>query len=436
MNIGNNIVTHVIKTGDIAPFTGLEATDQNGFWGIDKQAWKYIKDHHQKHGVVPTEEIFRASYPEAIYTFAEKEYKASELADLANRDALRQGILSLWEDVDEDYKAGNYERALTRITAFGMSAPKSEPLFQVLTRSELEQLPDPESLIDGVLEKGTIVALSGKFGTCKSFLALDWAACIATGRKWKGHKTEQGPVLYIAAEGGFGQRDRVTAWENANECRIPDSEFHLIPKPVQLANRQHIDQLIELIATEAYDLVIVDTQSRCTVGVDENSAKDMGQVLDNVYRLRDAVEEAGTTVILVHHLGKNAAAGGRGSTVIESGVDSAYSTIRSNGIVTLSCVKRKDGPDDLNMSFRLIPSGPSMVLDDSLPDVDGGDRRTVLNLISQNPDITLTKLAELSGISRTTLNRRLGEYEAEGLVTRTKGASSKQPDLWNVVSHF
>ncbi len=38
----------------------------------------------------------------------------------------------------------------------------------LLTRSALRQLPDPEPLIDGVLDQGTGALLYGKWGTFKS----------------------------------------------------------------------------------------------------------------------------------------------------------------------------------------------------------------------------------------------------------------------------
>src|ERR1700757_867907 len=40
---------------------------------------------------------------------------------------------------------------------------------QLLTRTALKQLPDPEPLIDNVLDRGTVSLLYGGWGTCKSF---------------------------------------------------------------------------------------------------------------------------------------------------------------------------------------------------------------------------------------------------------------------------
>ncbi len=61
------------------------------------------------------------------------------------------------------------------------------PLFAdtLLSRSDLRNLPVPQPLIDNVLDQGTIALLYGKWSTAKTFIALDWAACVATGKRWQ-----------------------------------------------------------------------------------------------------------------------------------------------------------------------------------------------------------------------------------------------------------
>src|SRR5262245_49160727 len=69
----------------------------------------------------------------------------------------------------------------------------------LLTRTALKDLPDPQPLIDSVLDQGTNGLLYGPWGTGKTFIALDWAASVATGRPWQGHPTEQRRALYVVA---------------------------------------------------------------------------------------------------------------------------------------------------------------------------------------------------------------------------------------------
>jgi hypothetical protein len=54
--------------------------------------------------------------------------------------------------------------------------------LRLLTADELDGLPDPRWLVDGILPERAIAVLYGQPGIGKSFLALDWAFSIAAGR--------------------------------------------------------------------------------------------------------------------------------------------------------------------------------------------------------------------------------------------------------------
>lgn len=106
--------------------------------------------------------------------------------------------------------------------------------MHLLTREEIDAIPDLEPMIDGVLDKGTVAMLAAQPGAGKSFLALDWACRYATGLRWQGRDVNrmmqyptgnQGPgkVLYIAAEGARGIKTRLAAWEHAWDTHVPNT---------------------------------------------------------------------------------------------------------------------------------------------------------------------------------------------------------------------
>ncbi len=72
---------------------------------------------------------------------------------------------------------------------------------RLLTAREVLELPDPEWLIDGFMEQAVFGGLYGRSGDGKTFVALDLALSIATGRVWQGRVVKQGPVVYVVAEG-------------------------------------------------------------------------------------------------------------------------------------------------------------------------------------------------------------------------------------------
>jgi AAA domain len=237
-----------------------------------------------------------------------------------------------------------------------MPADNETPVLadQILTRSALRDLPDPEPLIDNVLDQGTTALLYGKWGTLKSFIALDWAACVATGRSWQGRHTEQRRALYVAAEGAYGYKGRIDTWEVGWRTKIHDGTLDILPHPVNLTNAADVRNLRALIEWGGYGFVILDTLARCMVGADENSAKDCGEVVDALRQLRECTLDARGVVLGVHHTGKDGKTF-RGSSVFEAGADTVYSTTQDGVAIVLDREKRKDGPQTDTHRLKLDP---------------------------------------------------------------------------------
>ena len=123
---------------------------------------------------------------------------------------------------------------------------------QILTRSALHNLPNPEPLIDNVLDQGTTALLYGRWGTAKSFIALDWGLSVVTGRNWQGRTTQQRRTLYIAGEGAFGFKGRIDAWETGWHTSIGDDDFAILPHPVNLMRPLEVNNLAALIDWGGY----------------------------------------------------------------------------------------------------------------------------------------------------------------------------------------
>lgn len=222
----------------------------------------------------------------------------------------------------------------------------------LLSRSALTTLPDPEPpLIDDVLDRGTVALLYGMWGTGKSFIALDWAASVATARPWQARMTEACRVLYVAAEGAFGLKARLQAWESGWQRTIPDGTFDVLPRPVNLTHYGDMNGLAALVEWNGYGLVVIDTLARCMVGADENSARDCGVVVDALTRLREQTP-GGRGVVLggVHHSGKDGRTF-RGSSAFEAGADTVYSVSRDARTAPSSSAGRSEKKMALNRTF-------------------------------------------------------------------------------------
>lgn len=201
---------------------------------------------------------------------------------------------------------------------------RAERLRSLLyVRSALDSIPPPTPLITGVLDVATIAVLAGKFGTYKSFVALSWACSIATGRPWFGREVpEARPVLYVAAEGVSGMNRRIGAWEqgcNDGE-RVADDRLVVLGGAANLTVAEDMRTLDAIAHEIGAGLIVLDTLHRCAPGAEENSSKDMGEVIEMMALLR---ERTGATMLACHHTG-HAGVRSRGSSSIEDDADTSW----------------------------------------------------------------------------------------------------------------
>lgn len=232
----------------------------------------------------------------------------------------------------------------------------------LLKLADLKAIPPAVPLIKGVLDMDSESWLIGQPGGFKSFVAVDWACHVAAGAEtWRGRKVTPGDVLYVVAEGAKGFAKRVDAWTRHHDMR--PERLHILPMPVQargVTNRDLGEEwlaLIEVAAEVAPALIVLDTQARMTVGLEENSATDMGLWVKAVDDLKAATRAC---VLVVHHTGRN---GGdaRGSSAIDAAQDMEWKVERRPGQLraTLRCDKSKDGDDRQRFAFLMdvIPVG-------------------------------------------------------------------------------
>jgi hypothetical protein len=130
----------------------------------------------------------------------------------------------------------------------------------------------------------------------------------------------------------------------------PDSAF-IDDSGRQIGNRVDREALVAELAAQNFkpDLIIVDTLARHAVGVEENSAKEVGAWIAGVEALATEFE---CTVLLVHHVGKSAQSGMRGSSALSGAISTAIACEKKGGLVTLKCEKQKDADEFAPISFR------------------------------------------------------------------------------------
>jgi len=345
---------------------------------------------------------------------------------------------SYYDEVPEDPFT---DEAEYRQTAEGLSPVTSPPVDSddellasmealLLDSDGLDDIPDPEPLIhDDILNKDTLNWLVGKPGQGKSFVAIDQAGCVATGRDWQGHAVNQGRVLYLIAEGARGFKKRVRAWEKYHDQKMHSVDF--LPRPVQATNARHWDTLIRLAEKRRYAMIILDTQARITVGIEENSNKEMGVFVHQAEKLREA---SGAGVVIVHHIGRNGDTG-RGATTLDGALNTIMKASKDGSVIKLECQKNKDAEEWDDHELNLIPVGDSAVLRGTVKvsaNLNAGAtmaaRQTAKKWWEMHADewMSATRLIETLGVPSTTFYRQKQELRNAGVVEIREAGKGSQ----------
>ena len=212
-------------------------------------------------------------------------------------------------------------------------------------------------LIKGILPKTGLAVIYGSPGSGKSFAALNMTLRIASGQPFAGCKTKRGGTVYISAEAGLGFKKRVVAARDA--LQLPDdTPFALVAVAPDLGRADgDTEPLMNQIYSQADranlwpDVIVIDTAARVIPGLDENSSRDMGMLVRNCDAIAKNFEGL---VILVHHSGKVADSGMRGSSALLGAADCVISIASDEtGLRTAVIEKQKDGEDGQSFTFRL-----------------------------------------------------------------------------------
>ena len=229
---------------------------------------------------------------------------------------------------------------------------KYEPIernIMIKTLSELRNTPPPTFMVADYIIENSFCVLYGAPASFKSFLAMDWALSVAHGIDWNERPTKQGAVLYLAMEGQSGVAVRADAWHRENNLSDVDAPFYTVTTPIGMAMQDAPDlaMLKQAIDNTLMDvkpsLIVVDTLARSFAGsgADENSATDMGYFIRSCDLLREYYD---ATVMAVHHTGKDAGKGMRGSSSLLGACDTSIAIDRVTGTmnVELAVMKQKD----------------------------------------------------------------------------------------------
>ena len=226
------------------------------------------------------------------------------------------------------------------------------PRYKLLTADELANMPPLQWLVRGVLPATGLACIYGASGSGKSFLALDLSTAIAAGDDWFDCRVKDAPVVYVALEGEAGFSQRVKAWQLHHGKDLPPA-LRFIMQGFDLRDAGDVSEIASAVNASgcAGGVLVIDTLNRAASGADENTSRDMGELIDACKQLQS---ELSGLVVLIHHSGKDATKGLRGHSSLYAALDGAIEVTRNGDRREWAIDKAKDGEDGVRHAFKLL----------------------------------------------------------------------------------
>lgn len=319
------------------------------------------------------------------------------------------------------------ERAFTK-----WRGDQLEPVDWVIcdTHTFVRGFVPPDYLIDGLIQRRFLYALTGRTGSGKSAVMLLLSILIGGigARRIGIHEIERGRVLYLAGENPDDIRIRVVAMSEVMDFDPRQVDVHFIASVISLEDN------LERLRKEAekngpYDLIVVDTGRAYFEGEDENDNVMMGRYARLLRQLTQL--NGGPAVIVNCHPPKNVSnenlqpAGG-GAFVAEVDGNLTITNVGEN--VELHWQTKLRGPEFSPLQFELRD-----VVSTRLRDIKGRRLRTVIarpvsearaqlneSRDRQEQDAVMAIMHEQEEISLTAIADRLHWHTATGTPNRVK----------------
>ena len=314
-------------------------------------------------------------------------------------------------------------------------------VFQTFSLNNLNEISDTQWLIEDIIPNESLIILYGPSGCGKTFISLDISLHIAHNKAWKKQNiVKDGIIVYCIGEGIHGIANRIKSWHDYNNCSL-NAPFVLLPiEAISFSESENIDKMIVTLESikEEYDLpismIVVDTLSKASVGYDENSSKDMGQFLYNFDIIKKYFN---TSIMFVHHSGKNSNRGMRGSSYLLGTVDTAIQVDNMNDMILVQIEKQKDGIEG-SFQLKLKKHLDSLVVFDNDINLKFRSKNGYI-LDSKSNNISISKIIELLKLKKN-LNEISKKYNIElrelKKIIQKNLLKEETTDINNIISKY
>lgn len=232
------------------------------------------------------------------------------------------------------------------------------PKFAIIEAGDFagKDFVEPEWLVEDLIPARGIGLAWGLSGSHKTGGIFDLMACVHRGIEWRDKDVKRGRCVMVCAEGEYMFPMRMKAYAKHHGINVRELPA-IVPSAINLRDSKEVAAFaIELLKLGAAQ-VWFDTLQQCAPAADENSVKDMGEVITN---LKWLAKKIGGFCGVVHHAGKSIEKGARGSSAWRPAVDVELYFESGDGISgTMKVEKLKDAAPFSVYPFKreIVPVG-------------------------------------------------------------------------------
>lgn len=240
-----------------------------------------------------------------IPTTAQAPYFIDKVRDLA-RDRARAKLASELFEVTlagDEARVAELEEQLQNLSR--KRRAELPPILQFGEFVGAKPRAKPPELIEGLLHKGAKLMLAGGSKSFKTWVLMDMALSVATGKPWWGFKTVQGRVLYLNMElmVEFAEERTRSIMEAKN---IPAGDKGVLLDTWHLRGyardfKELLPQILRAVAGVQYDLIILDPVYKVLGERDENANGEVAELLNEFESL---AVRTGAALAYGHHHSK------------------------------------------------------------------------------------------------------------------------------------
>jgi hypothetical protein len=296
--------------------------------------------------------------------------------------------------------------------------------LKVLRAAQVAPPPEGEArwLIEGLWGAGAVGVIGGAPKSAKSWLALEMATAVASGRAALGRYAvgTPGPALVYAAEDDPVQvRERLEHLARARGADFERLDVRLIlESQLRLDRPQDLGRLRATLEEHRPRLLVLDPYVRLQCGVNENDATEVSVILGALRELSRTFQMA---IALVHHTRKGGAEdpgeGLRGSGDFWAWGDSNLYVRRRREAILLSIEHRAAAsPPPVSLALVTEPGPVRLEIQETVAEPSLADR--IVELLAQGA-CWQEKLRHALRVRKQHIIDALRELESAGRIVRT-----------------